>query len=51
MAQIGCGGLGVAGKGGDSVIRIPENISQFVTFPLAEGLIQNITESVSVIVT
>jgi hypothetical protein len=49
--SIGCAGLGVSGQGGDSVIRINQNIIESVTFPEAEGLIQSISESVTVNVT
>jgi len=49
---IGCGGLGVRGEGGDSVIRITQNILQeTVSFPEAEQLSQSISQSVSVNVT
>lgn len=49
--QIGCGGLGVSGQGGDSVIHVNQNIVESVNFPESEGLTQSISESVSVIVT
>jgi len=49
--SIGCGGLGVAGAGGDSVIRLLSNISESVGFPDPQGLTESISESVSVNVT
>ncbi len=49
--SIGCGGLGVSGGGGDSVIRITENIQEAVGFPDPQGITESISESVSVIVT
>jgi len=49
---MGCGGLGVSGGGGDSVIRISEPpISESVSFPSGESVTESISESVSVIVT
>jgi len=49
--SIGCGALGVSGQGGDSVIRLSENLQEGVTFPEAQGITQSINESVSVSVT
>jgi len=50
--SIGCGGLGVSGGGGDSVIRISENaIIQSVSFPQSESIVETISESVSIVVT
>jgi len=49
--SIGCEGLGVSGGGGDSVIRLTENILEGVTFPQAESVTESISESVTVIVT
>jgi hypothetical protein len=37
--------------GGDSVIRISEQINESVEFPQAEGITESISESVTVIVT
>jgi len=37
--------------GGDSVIRVSDNINESVNFPEAEGIVQTITETVSVVVT
>ena len=37
--------------GGDSVIRLTENLSESVNLPTGEGIIESISESVSVIVT
>ena len=36
---------------GDSVIRVSENVSEDVNFPSAEGIVESITESVTVQVT
>ncbi len=50
--SMGCGGLGVSGQGGDSVIRISEDpITTSIRFPSAENLVETINESVSVVVT
>jgi len=50
--SMGCGGLGVSGQGGDSVIRITENpITTSISFPSPEGITETISESVSVVVT
>ncbi len=50
--SMGCGGLGVSGGGGDSVIRITEPaIQTSVSFPQPEGVVETISESVSVVVT
>ncbi len=50
--SMGCGGLGVSGGGGDSVIKILEPaIQTSISFPQAEGITETISESVSVIVT
>jgi len=49
--QIGCGALQVSGLGGDSVIRVSQNVQESVTFPEPEGITENINESVTVIVT
>ncbi len=49
--SIGCGGLGVSGQGGDSVIRLTENLIETVGFPEPQGITESISESVSVIVT
>lgn len=49
--SIGCSGLGVSGGGGDSVIRLTENILETVGFPDPQGITESISESVSVNVT
>jgi len=49
--SIGCGGLGVSGGGGDSVIRVTENLSETIAFPIPQNLTETISESVSVVVT
>jgi len=49
--SMGCGGLGVSGLGGDSVIRVTENISQDVSFPTPQALTESISESVTVVIT
>lgn len=50
--SMGCGGLGVSGQGGDSVIRILEPaIQTSVSFPIPETVIETISESVSIVVT
>jgi len=49
--SIGCGGLQVSGLGGDSVIRLTENLIQEVAFPDPQGITESISESVSVVVT
>jgi len=49
--SIGCGGLGVSGGGGDSVIRVSENLLESVSFPDPQGITESISESVSVLVT
>lgn len=49
--SIGCSGLSVSGQGGDSVIRLTQNIQDSVSFPDGNGIIESIQESVSVIVT
>jgi len=46
--SMGCGGLGVSGQGGDSVIRLSEDILQSVNFAGANEITQNITESVTI---
>jgi len=51
MTQIGCGGLGVAGAGGDSVIRVTQFISETAGKSDVETTDQNIGESVTVVVT
>jgi len=51
MTQIGCGGLGVAGAGGDSVIRVTNSISESAGEPDIQKETQSIGESVTVIVT
>ena len=52
MGIIGCGGLGVRGQEGDSVIRVSHNLEQTVDFPTPEAPIQqSISQSVSVNVT
>lgn len=52
MASIGCAGLGVAGAGGDSVIRVTQNpIQESVGFADSEGITETISESVTVQVT
>jgi hypothetical protein len=50
MGSIGCGGLGVAGAGGDSVIKIVQTpISNSVFFPDdVQQLTETISQSVSV---
>jgi len=48
--SIGCPGLGVSG-GQDSVIRPTQTIQQSVSFPDATGIVQTITETVTVQVT
>lgn len=47
----GCLGIEPISAGGDSVIRISQNINETVTFPEAEGIIQTINETVTVQVT
>ncbi len=48
----GCLGIEPISAGGDSVIRVRENISDSVTFPLTTaGLTEIITETVTVQVT
>ena len=47
----GCLGIEPISAGGDSVIRVGENISESVSFPQSEGLTETITESVTVMVT
>ena len=50
--QIGCGALQVSGgQAGDSVIRLTENILETSTLGGAEQIVENITETVTVIVT
>jgi hypothetical protein len=49
--SIGCAGLGVSGQGGDSVIRLTENLIETSTLGQAELLTENITESVTIVVT
>ena len=49
--SMGCGGLGVSGQGGDSVIRLENDILQSVNFGSANEITQNITESVTIQVT
>ena len=51
MGSIGCGGLGVSGGGGDSVIRLTQNIIGSVGFADPQGVVESIQESVSVVVT
>ena len=47
----GCLGIEPITEAGDSVIRVRENINQAVEFPQAEGIIETISESVTVQVT
>jgi len=49
--SIGCGALGVSGGGGDSVIRLLENITEDISFPSSEGIVETISESVTIQVT
>jgi hypothetical protein len=50
--QIGCGALQVSGgQAGDSVIRLTENIIEQSLLNQQETIVENITESVTVIVT
>ncbi len=49
--SIGCGALSVSGQGGDSVIRLTENIQESSILGGAETIQEAITESVTVIVT
>ena len=50
--SMGCGGLGVSGGGGDSVIRITGNdISETVFFPQSNSIQELITETVTIQVT
>ncbi len=50
--SMGCGGLGVSGGGGDSVIRISgNNISETVVFADSESIVESINETVTVVVT
>ncbi len=50
--SMGCGGLGVSGGGGDSVIKILEPaIQTSISFPPPTGVNETISESVSVVVT
>jgi len=52
MASIGCAGLGVAGQGGDSVIRITQDaIQESVGFSGNESIVETISQSVTVQVT
>lgn len=44
----GCLGIEPISAGGDSVIRISQNVNESVTFPQAEGIIETITETVTV---
>jgi len=46
----GCLAVEPISAGGDSVIRIPENIIDVVTFPFPEALTETMSDSVSVIV-
>jgi len=47
----GCLAVEPISAGGDSVIRVSENINEAVSFPQAEGITETITESVTVMVT
>jgi len=48
----GCAGIEPIVAGGDSVIRITGlNVNESVSFPTSEGIVENITETVTVIVT
>jgi len=47
----GCLAVEPIGTGGDSVIRVSENINESVTFPESQGIVETITESVTVQVT
>jgi hypothetical protein len=49
--QIGCGALQVSGQGGDSVIRLTENVIETSQLGQAEQLIETITETVTIVVT
>ncbi len=53
MAGIAGGCLAVEpiSAGGDSVIRVQENINESVTFPESQGIVETISETVTVIVT
>jgi hypothetical protein len=52
VGQIGsCNAIEPIFSGGDSVIRVKENLNQSVTFPDPESITQTITESVTVNVT
>ncbi len=53
MAGIAGGCLAVEPivEAGDSVIRVKENINEFVNFPEAEGIVESIIETVTVQVT
>jgi len=47
----GCLGIEPIVALGDSVIRLSENINEAVSFPQAEGIVESISETVTVIVT
>jgi len=47
----GCLGIEPITEAGDSVIRVSENINEAVSFPQAEGIVESISESVTVLVT
>jgi len=47
----GCLGIEPISAGGDSVIRVQENINELVDFPQSEGIVETISETVTVQVT
>ena len=53
MAGVLGGNLAIAPivEAGDTVIRVRENLNESVNFPQAEGIVETITESVTVQVT
>jgi len=53
MVGIAGGCLSIEPKvaGGDSVIRLPQNISESVEFPTPKSLTQSITQSVTIVIT
>ena len=47
----GCEAISPISAGGDSVIRVTENLSESVNFAQAQGITETISESVTVMVT
>jgi len=47
----GCAGIEPIVATGDSVIRVSDNINESVSFPTSEGIVETITESVTVVIT